>query len=88
MASTLLLQKALAEVTALGLAVRQVDVNLLAETPRLGARKRALKASLTSLLGLPEDRVAVKARTMEGLGEIGAGRAIAAQAVVLLEESS
>ncbi|MFH0963374.1 MAG: 2-C-methyl-D-erythritol 2,4-cyclodiphosphate synthase [Planctomycetota bacterium] len=87
-ASTLLLEKALEEVTVLGLAVRQVDVNVIAETPRLGTRKNALKANLARLLRLPEERVAIKARTMEGLGEIGAGRAIAAQAIVLLEDNA
>jgi 2C-methyl-D-erythritol 2,4-cyclodiphosphate synthase len=39
------------------------------------------------MLGLSADAVAVKAKTMEGLGAIGAGEAIAAQVLVLLEEA-
>ena len=36
-------------------------------------------------MAVPEDAVNVKAGTMEGLGSIGEGRAMAALAVVLLE---
>jgi 2C-methyl-D-erythritol 2,4-cyclodiphosphate synthase len=36
------------------------------------------------LLGLAPDAVGLKARTLEGLGPIGAGQAVAAQAVVVL----
>jgi len=36
------------------------------------------------MLGLPSDRVGVKAKTAEGLGPVGEGRAIEARAVVLL----
>jgi len=84
--SAVILDKTLEEVGRQGLSVRQVDVNIIAETPHLGTEKKRLKENLARLLGLGGGRVAIKARTMEGLGEIGAGRAIAAQAIAVLEE--
>ena len=61
-----------------------VDVNVLLEQPKLGAHKAAMRRRLAELLGLPQAAVGLKARTLEGLGPIGAGEAVAAQAVVVL----
>lgn len=58
-----------------------IDATLLCEKPKLGAFKRIVAAALAKALGLPASAVSVKAKTMEGLGPIGAGRAVAAQAV-------
>lgn len=65
-----------------------VDVNILAEKPRIGNRKATMKQNIADLLGLPAESVNVKARSGEGLGPVGHHRAIAAQAVVLLAEAN
>ncbi len=67
-----------------GLAPGNVDVNVIAERPRLGPAKQEMRRRVSELLGLATDRVNIKARTMERLGPIGQGQAIAAQAVVTL----
>ena len=72
-------------VAARGARVVNVDVSILAERPRLAAHLPAMRARLAGLLAIDGDRVGLKARTMEGLGAIGAGEAIAAQAVALIE---
>ena len=64
--------------------VVNVDVSVLAEQPKLAPHMSAMRARLAALLGIAETCVGLKARTMEGLGAIGAGEAIAAQAVVLV----
>jgi 2-C-methyl-D-erythritol 2,4-cyclodiphosphate synthase len=64
--------------------VAGVDVNVLLEQPKLGRHKAAMRQHLAELLGVPLDAVGLKARTMEGLGPVGAGEAVAAQAVVVL----
>jgi 2-C-methyl-D-erythritol 2,4-cyclodiphosphate synthase len=64
--------------------VVNVDVSVLAEQPKLAPHMPAMRARLAALLGIAETCVGLKARTMEGLGAIGAGDAIAAQAVVLV----
>jgi 2-C-methyl-D-erythritol 2,4-cyclodiphosphate synthase len=72
-------------IKAAGWQVVNVDVNILLEKPKLVPHKRQMRARLHELLWTeaPSD-VSVKARTMEGLGPIGAGEAVAAQAVVVL----
>lgn len=64
--------------------VVNVDLTIHAEQPKLGPHKTQMKRAIASILGVDFINVNVKAKTNEGLGEIGAGNAIAATAVVLL----
>ena len=64
--------------------VVNVDLTIHAEQPKLGPYKTQMKRAIASILGVDFVNVNVKAKTNEGLGEIGAGNAIAATAVVLL----
>jgi len=61
-----------------------VDVNVLLEEPKLARHKAAMRERLAELLAIAPDAVGLKARTLEGLGPVGAGDAVAAQAVVVL----
>ena len=65
-----------------GVRFLQVDVTVVAEAPRLAPHREEILARLRDLTGT--DLVALKARTKEGLGPVGAGEAIEAYAVVLL----
>lgn len=67
-----------------GLRVEHVDVVVAAEAPRLGPYFEAMKDALGPLLGVARDRLGLKAKTNEGLGDIGRGRAIACWAVASL----
>ncbi len=69
-----------------GLVANNVDVVVIAQAPRLGARKVEMRDKMADLLGISPERVNVKATTTEGIGAIGEGKAIAAQAVVSLRE--
>ncbi len=69
------------------LCVRHVDVVVAAERPKIGPHTAAIKAVLAPRLGIPEDRLGLKAKTHEGLGPIGRGQAIACWAVALLVPS-
>jgi len=70
------------------LRVDHVDVVIVAEFPRLGSSFEKMKRILGPLLGLPADRLGLKAKTNEGLGETGRGRAIACLAVASLRSVS
>jgi 2-C-methyl-D-erythritol 4-phosphate cytidylyltransferase/2-C-methyl-D-erythritol 2,4-cyclodiphosphate synthase len=60
-----------------------VDVTLLGARPRLGAKRLdAMRDAISSLLNLDEGAVAVKASTGNLSGDEGAGRVIAATAIV------
>ena len=61
------------------------DITVLAEEPKLAPHREQLLLSLGRLLG--DAPVNLKATTTEGLGFIGRGEGIAAQAVVLLSNT-
>jgi len=63
-----------------------IDLTIHAEEPKLGPLKTQMKRAIASLLGIDFTTVNVKAKTNEGLGDIGAGEAIAATAIVLLKK--
>jgi len=69
------------------LVVHNVDLNIIAQKPKLGEAKKEMRRNIARLVGIPVGRVSVKARTAEGLGPVGTGEAIEVQAVVLMEES-
>jgi len=79
-----ILGRALAMAREAGWRPTSVDVNVLLERPKLGDRKAAMRNRLAELLDLETGAVGLKARSMEGLGPVGAGEAVAAQAVVVL----
>jgi len=74
----------LAMVRQRGLAVENADVTVIGEAPRIAPHRDAMRRRIAQLLGIEEPRVNVKATTTEGVGALGRGEAIAAQAVVLL----
>ena len=64
--------------------VVNIDITVHAEEPKLGAFKGHMKRCIAGLLGIDFANVNVKAKTNEGLGEIGAGKAISAIVVAML----
>ena len=73
-------------VAARGFTIQNIDTTVIAERPRLAGHIHAMRDSIAVVLGLAPGQVNVKATTNERVGEIGAGLAIAAMAVALLEE--
>jgi 2-C-methyl-D-erythritol 2,4-cyclodiphosphate synthase len=68
-----------------GATLINVDATVLAQAPRLAAHLPEMAKRLADVLGLPIDRVSVKAKSPEGLGLLGRREGIAAMAVVSLE---
>ena len=66
--------------------VVNVDLTIHTEEPKLGPFKGQMKRCIAGLLGIDFNAVNVKAKTNEGLGEIGAGQAMAATATTLLRK--
>lgn len=65
--------------------VLHVDAVIMCEEPKLSPHYLKMRENLAKSLRISLDQVSVKATTMERLGPIGAGEAIAAQAVALVE---
>ncbi len=85
--SILLLEEVAERLSKSGFRVHNLDVVVLAEEPKLGPYRATMRERLAEVLGLDASLVSVKATTTEGLGFTGRGEGIAAQAVVLLEET-
>ena len=83
-ASGELLERVLGVVEKEGFAIGNLDTTVIAQEPRLGAQREALRDSLASLLDVSPSRVSVKITSTDELGAIGRGEGIAAQAVGLL----
>ncbi len=80
-------QATLAMLRARGLRVGNADVTLLAERPKIGPVREAIRARIAQLLEVSPEAVNVKATTTEKLGFLGRAEGIAAQAVVVLLEA-
>lgn len=63
-----------------------VDSTVRTERPKLAPYIGHIRERIAEVMGIPVDAVSVKAKTAEGLGEVGRGEAMAAAAVVLLEQ--
>lgn len=83
--SAVLLTEIVALAGTRGGRVGNVDVTILAERPKLAPFMASMRTRLAALLQVDESCVGIKAKTMEGLGAIGAGDAIAVLAVALVE---
>ncbi len=82
--SALILKRVLELVQGSGWRVENVDCTIHAEAPKLLGLKEKIRSNIATLLGISTERVNCKAKTAEGLGAVGRGEAIAADAVVLL----
>jgi 2-C-methyl-D-erythritol 4-phosphate cytidylyltransferase/2-C-methyl-D-erythritol 2,4-cyclodiphosphate synthase len=79
--SDLFLNHAVALLRARGAIVDHVDCTIIAEEPKVGPHRAAMRARIAEIMGLAIDRVSIKATTTEGLGFTGRREGIAAQAV-------
>ena len=83
--SLLLLGHVMTLVRERGGALVNVDATVLAQAPKLVGHLPEMAKRLADVLGIPTDRVSVKAKSPEGLGLLGRREGIAAMAVVSVE---
>jgi 2-C-methyl-D-erythritol 2,4-cyclodiphosphate synthase len=81
-----LLKQVAKVVVAQGYTIRNVDMTVVAEKPRVAPHVRDMRTRLAMAMGIDSGLVSVKATTTDGLGTMGRGEGIAAQAIALLEE--
>jgi 2-C-methyl-D-erythritol 2,4-cyclodiphosphate synthase len=82
--SQILLRTVVETVGRKGYSVVNADATLVAESPKIGAHREAMKRTLAQSIGIEPDRIGIKATTNESVDDIGRGLAIAAHAVCLL----
>ncbi|MCD7999758.1 MAG: 2-C-methyl-D-erythritol 2,4-cyclodiphosphate synthase [Clostridiales bacterium] len=67
-----------------GYVIENIDATIIAQRPKLKDYRPQMIQNIAAALGIPADRVSVKATTEEGLGFTGSGEGISAQAITLL----
>lgn len=85
--SHIFLRHAVERVAARGFALTHVDCTLVCERPKIGPLATEMRAAMAEILGIPVDRVSVKATTSERLGFTGREEGIAAIASATLVAS-
>jgi 2-C-methyl-D-erythritol 4-phosphate cytidylyltransferase/2-C-methyl-D-erythritol 2,4-cyclodiphosphate synthase len=79
--SSLFLAHAVELLREKGALIDHVDCTVIAEAPKIGPHRAAMRARIAEIAGLSVDQVSVKATTTEGLGFTGRREGIATQAV-------
>jgi len=82
--SSTFLEAVMALVRERGWQVNNVDLTIIAQTPKLAPYRDAMRSRLAELLGVEIDAVSVKATTTDQMGFVGRREGIAAIAVVSL----
>ena len=83
--SLILLERVGQLLLARGATVVNIDVVVMAQSPRLAPHMPSMISALAAALGIPPERISLKATTTEGLGFVGREEGIAAQAVALID---
>lgn len=68
-----------------GFSIVNVDATVMLERPKLRLHIQTMRENLARVLEVDVSQVSVKAKTGEGVDAVGEGRAVQAQAIVLLE---
>ena len=83
-----MLRKAVERVRDAGYAIVNADVVVVAETPKIGPYRNAMRAALAETLGVTMSDISVKGKTNERMGWIGRGEGLACLAMVALTRRS
>ena len=68
-----------------GFTIANIDVTIVAQSPRLSPFFAEMKKQISRSLNIKPSQVAVKATTTDGVGSIGRGEGIAALSVALIQ---
>lgn len=85
--STELLKEVISRLKKNKITIVNIDSIIVAEEPMLAPYIPRMKEVLCSILGIEGDDFGIKAKTNEGIGEIGRGKAIASWAQVLVKKT-
>lgn len=83
-----LLGKVVSMVGEKGWSVSNADITIALQAPKIAPYIEEMRASLSCVIGIPVERISVKATTTERLGFVGRGEGCEVWAVVLLQNLS
>ncbi len=70
-----------------GFRIVNVDCTLVLEAPKILPYKSMMKENISKMIGIPPERVSIKATTNERMGYVGRGEGIQAYAVCEVQEA-
>jgi len=82
--SKVLLQDTVKRITSYGFSIGNIDMTIMAETPRLLPYKEEMKQTIANILGIRQNFVNIKATTAEKLGFVGRKEGVSVHAVANL----
>lgn len=82
--SVILLKQTLEIISQWSYKINNIDTTILAQEPKLKPYIPQIQNKLAEIMQIEEDKISVKAKTMEEQDSVGEKKSIAAQSVVLL----
>ncbi len=84
--STVLLSEVAEIMNKKNMKIMNIDCVVIAQEPRLVSYIPLMRSKLSSILGMKGELLNIKAKTHEGIGELGRGEAISCYSIVMLKE--
>ncbi len=84
--STIFLSKVSEIMNEKNMKIMNIDCVVIAQEPRLFSYIPFMRDKLSSILGVKSELLNIKAKTHEGIGELGRGEAISCYSIVMLKE--
>jgi len=79
--STILLQQVMEKIKAKGYFVNNIDINIIAQTPKIKKYKNKMIESISKLCKISKNQINIKGKTTEKLGVVGKEKAIACEVI-------
>ena len=83
-----MLKVAVGQIKTVGWHVKQVDVVIVTEKPKIGHFRDQMQHVLARAMAIKPGDVSLKGKTNEGMGWIGSGEGLACMAIVMLADAS
>tara|TARA_B100000579_G_scaffold435501_1_gene458937 strand:+ start:31 stop:1167 length:1137 start_codon:yes stop_codon:yes gene_type:complete len=80
--STILLKKVVNQIKSNGYYIKNIDINIITQTPKIKKYKKKMIDSISKLCEISKSQINIKGKTAEKLGVIGKEKAIAAEVIV------
>ncbi len=80
--STILLKKVLKKMSSYGYIINNIDINIIAQTPKIKKYKNKMINNISKICKIPKDQINIKGKTTEKLGVIGKEKAIATEVII------
>ncbi len=76
-----LIQKVIEKIKTKGYFINNIDINIIAQTPKIRKYKNKMIESIAKLCEISKNQINIKGKTTEKLGVIGKEKAIACEVI-------